>query len=349
MGDEVIHIAGIDVRVGNQHRQRCAWCGAVIDDHDLSRLAVPAGQGPTLDAIERRRFDERGRMGVRLHPDRLDWPKRWRDPRLVFTPSLGDLFHADVPSDFICSVFEVMGQIDRHTYQVLTKRPQRMRELLSLNVPDPLPNVWLGTSCENQRYAGLRIRHLLATPAAVRFLSIEPLLGPVDLGGWLHPRSHLTDGSWHDGCHPCEIRRVHGGTGMVDWVIVGGESGPGARPMHPQWARDIRDQCVAAGVPYFFKQWGEWAPAPWSVRVCDPTIRWQGTADELARAKAASEAVGATHAVAPWGDVYEPPHKPWSIERTSCEPHAGIRRVGKKTAGRELDGRTWDQMPEGVA
>lgn len=126
--------------------------------------------------------------------------------------------------------------------------------------------------------------------------------------------------------------------------------------MHPEWARSLRDQCVSAGVPFLLKQWGEWGPAPWVVRVCDPKTGWQGTEAELAAAKADAEARGATHVYASWAheyghELYEPPHKPWSLERTELvdEHQAPMRRWGKKAAGRELDGRTWDEYPESWA
>jgi protein gp37 len=204
---------------------------------------------------------------------------RWRKPRKVFVNSMSDLFHADVPDEFIARVWAVMSNAPRHTFQILTKRHGRMRSLLSSarfldlfdiewcalpdwndRLPDPdrtpishlndgpLPNVWLGVSVEDQQRADLRIPALLDTPAAVRFLSCEPLLGPVDLSPWLDIEVDCGDPS--DGCpRPA-----------LGWVIVGGESGRGARPMHPGWARSLRDQCIAAGVPFHFKQWGGRTP-----------------------------------------------------------------------------------------
>ena len=228
---------------------------------------------------------------VTLHQDRLDAPLRWRKPRRVFVNSMSDLFHRDVPDEFISQVWATMAATPLHTYQILTKRHARMRSLLSSprwpealvttgqwpNDLDPeasLPNVWLGVSVESQEWVR-RIRALVETPAAVRFLSCEPLLGPIQL--------QLVGQEQHDGgVHP-----VHGAWSALDWVIVGGESGPGARPMHPAWARSLRDQCVTAGVPFFFKQWGE-------------------------------------------------------------HDARGLR-VGKKVAGRLLDGRTWDEYPEGTS
>ena len=219
-------------------------------------------------------------FGLSCHPDSLDVPSRRKKPTMWFVNSMSDLFHKDVPQSYIYRVFAEMGMCPQHTFQILTKRPQRMQRLMSQSDIAPLiadqsvtsdgyslphtafrddglslRNVWLGTSIESDRYT-FRADHLRATPAAVRFLSLEPLLGPV-------PSLEL------DG---------------IDWVIVGGESGSGARPMKLEWVVDVRDRCVAAGVPFFFKQWGkhDWAGIP----------------------------------------------------------------VGKKKAGRLLDGRTWDHMPE---
>ena len=162
---------------------------------------------------------------VAVHPDTLDIPLRWRKPRAIFVNSMSDLFHDRVSDDFIRQVFAVMEQADWHRYQVLTKRPERVG-LLNDQLPWPA-QVWMGVSVESRRYID-RIDILRGTDAAVKFLSLEPLLGPL-------PDLNLAD---------------------IDWVIVGGESGPGARRMEADWARDIRDQCLAAGVPFHFKQWG---------------------------------------------------------------------------------------------
>ncbi len=160
-----------------------------------------------------------------LHEHVLDRPLHWNRPQTIFVNSMSDLFHKDVPVDFILRVFEVMGQAHWHRFQVLTKRPERLLEL------DPAlpwqPNIWMGVSVENQRYVH-RIDLLRQTGAHVKFLSLEPLLGPL-------PNLNL------DG---------------MDWAIVGGESGPGARPMEEDWVLGIRDQCLAVGLPFFFKQWG---------------------------------------------------------------------------------------------
>lgn len=174
-------------------------------------------------------------FAVRLWPERLCQPLKWREPRVIFVNSMSDLFHADVPPEFLRKTFEVMLTADWHTYQVLTKRPSRAarfwRENSDLFEGDAIPNhIWLGTSVENQDVA-YRIGHLRRVPAWVRFLSCEPLIGPIELD--------LDD---------------------IRWVIAGGESGPGRRPMERAWAQSIRDQCRTAGVPFFFKQWGGRTP-----------------------------------------------------------------------------------------
>ncbi len=160
-----------------------------------------------------------------LHEDSLDIPLRWKQPRTVFVNSMSDLFHQDVPLEFIQKVFAVMRLARQHSFQILTKRSERLLELSGqIEWPD---NVWMGVSVENQKYR-YRIDHLRLSGAATKFLSLEPLLGPL-------PNLDLLG---------------------IDWVIVGGESGPGARPISPHWVTDIRDQCLDAGVPFFFKQWG---------------------------------------------------------------------------------------------
>lgn len=180
-------------------------------------------------------------QNVILHEDRLTLPLRWRAPRMVFVNSMSDLFHDLVPDVFIERVFVTMAAAARHTFQVLTKRPERMQTWVSAHYPDPLPNVWLGTSVENQRWATVRIPALLATPATIRFLSCEPLLGELDLNPWLV-----------DNPGPLE-QRLH-------WIITGGESGSGFRPCEQEWVRTIRDQCALAGVAFFHKQWGGRTP-----------------------------------------------------------------------------------------
>jgi protein gp37 len=225
------------------------------------------------EAIAERFWGARKFTDVRAHVDRLDQPLAWRKPKRVFVNSMSDLFHEDVAFEFIDRVFAVMALAPQHTFQILTKRPHRMRRYFSgegtpigrvhdvvkqanerLLAGDggwpgwPLRNVWLGVSCEDQSAADLRVPLLLDTPAAVRFLSCEPLLGELEISNWLHD-SHCWAINDAGPCICAEPREAH-----VDWVIVGGESGPGYRPMDPAWASDLLVQCRAAGVPFFFKQ-----------------------------------------------------------------------------------------------
>lgn len=176
--------------------------------------------------------------------DRLTLPLGWRSPRMVFVNSMSDLFHERISDTFIAQVWQVMAETPQHTYQVLTKRPERMIEFvdkwiansaLDPYVDDILPNVWLGVSAENQRWLDVRVPLLLETPAAIKFVSCEPLLGPLDI----HRYTHLQG---------------------LNWVIVGGESGPKHRPIQTEWVRDIRDDCTREGIPFFFKQWGGRTP-----------------------------------------------------------------------------------------
>jgi protein gp37 len=242
---------------------------------------------------------------------------------MVFVNSMSDLFHPGVPDDFILQVFLTMAVCQRHTFQVLTKRPERMAKICaahpwfakSFRSSDGrhahacsytiLPNVWLGTSIENQKTADERTRHLRRCPAAVRFLSIEPMLGPISA-------------------------KLHG----IHWVIVGGESGPGARPMHPDWARQVRDDCAAAGVPFFFKQWGAYQPG----------CQYYEEDDRVRERHLDAPHVLVTPDGAIWnGDPESPGFE--------GQPPSGtwiMHNVGKKAAGRTLDGRLHDGMPERV-
>ncbi|MFM9589818.1 DUF5131 family protein [Streptomyces scabiei] len=262
---------------------------------------------------------------VTLRPERMMLPLKWRKPKRIFVNSMSDLFHKDVPDAYIAEVFSVMARTPQHTYQVLTKRHGRMRSLLSrpsfrdslAHLADwPLPNVWLGVSVEDQKRADLRIPALVDTPAAVRFLSCEPLLGPVWISDHIWQECPCCEGEGHDeACARCadshcdsgHIRKLH-------WVIVGGESGRGARPMAPQWATSIRDQCKQHHVPFLFKQWGEYAPTGYLV------------------------IGGTSKGVLLAGDPVD-----------DLGHRVELARVGKKKAGRELDGRTWDEFPAAAA
>lgn len=236
----------------------CDRCYAVGVAHRFAS-STEAFAGTT----ERRdgRTDWTGRVNL-LGDDRLTEPLRWRKGRRVFVDSMSDLFHDKVPDEHIHQVFAVM--------ELLTKRHARLRAVL--NSPQlrvvveanggtwPLPNVWVGVSVENQQWADIRIPALLSTPAAVRWISAEPLLGPVDLTRFLRPARCSQCGQAWDAwaCGPTHALLAH--DPGLRWVVVGGESGPGCRPMHPTWARQLRDQCAASGVPFLFKQWGGWGP-----------------------------------------------------------------------------------------
>ena len=298
---------------------------------------------------------------VRLVPEVLDQPLRWRRPRRIFVNSMSDLFHESMPNEIIAAVFGVMAAAPHHVFQVLTKRPARMLEWFRWHArvararewewqqwrvceeeaieyvpelpatgatqPWPLRHVWLGVSVENQAAADERIPLLLQTPATVRWLSCEPLLGPVDLRR-MHviPHNSPVDVLMRRGRQrPCVQHApgyCFGGCEWrwpgIDWVVAGGESGRDARPMHPDWARSLRDQCAAAGVPFFFKQWGEWAPRE----------TWANS-----RPMVAIKADGA-----PVPDDVVP------------QEVGGQRftRVGKRAAGRLLDGREHNEWPRTV-
>jgi protein gp37 len=242
---------------------------------------------------------------VRFIPELLEQPLRWKRPRKIFVNSMSDLFHEKVHGDWIDAIFKVMAQCERHTFQILTKRPERM--LAFMRHYGSRRNVWLGVSVEDQSTADKRIPLLLETPAAVRWVSYEPALGPVDFTD-IDGKDYLKRGIGL-------MREPHG----LDWVVAGGESGPGARCAHPKWIRTARDQCRAAGVSFFFKQWGEWLNAS--------QLRPAFSDSELDRT------------------VFRTVRR----EPEDNKPNAGLAdlyfRVGKKRAGRLLDGREWSEFP----
>jgi protein gp37 len=268
---------------------------------------------------------------VRFNEEWLDQPLHWKRRRRVFVSAHGDLFHENIADDWIDRVFAVMVLCPQHTFQVLTKRAARMRDYVAqpergakvwwqalkiggLCEPWPLPNVWLGVSVEDQARADERIPLLLETPAAKRFISAEPLLGPVNVKCWLHPKDFRIVPS-------VEHRWIH-------WVIAGGESGKGARPMHREWARKLRGDCVLADVPFFFKQWGEWQP---HTVVAGGDLGADMRADRV-RIVHPSARSNVEISVATGGYSTEPGSR-------------YMARVGKKAAGRLLDGREWSEFP----
>lgn len=274
---------------------------------------------------------------IQFNEEALLLPLRWKKPRMIFVNSMSDLFHENVTDEMRDRIFAVMALCPQHTFQVLTKRPERMLRYLTADRASlyerwlrrcgeiqrkstqagsilfetinertaPPPNVWMGVSVENQAAADERIPLLLQTPAAKRFISAEPLLGPVTLfdasEGVLRGPAVIVSVGTTPSTPSQPPEGYDDSYSGLDWVICGGESGPGARPMHPDWARSLRDQCQAAGVPFFFKQWGAWLPS-----------MQDGT--------------------------------PGDNQEINCSDQPV--RVGKKAAGALLDGKQWHQFPE---
>lgn len=286
----------------------CQFCYAAA--HNGRSLP---GCGTGLDYVR----SSRDKVEMFIDEPTLLQPLKWKRPRRIFSHSMTDLFGEFVPFDLVDSVVAVMAICRRHTFQVLTKRPERMAEYFSdrdlyqrihaavtwimgydnrerpaINRCDfPLPNVWLGTTVENQEWADKRREHLKACPAAaVRFVSYEPALGPVDWAGWE----------------------------FVDWIISGGESGRNARPAHPDWFRATRDFCRDHGIAYFHKQWGEWCPFG---QLPESSLRHSALGD----------------------------HRLDDKRYCRIEGKYSLHRVGKKAAGRLLDGKEWSEFPAPVA
>lgn len=284
---------------------------------------VKRGSNGELNWTGRINFDE----------DVLSQPLKWRLPRRIFVNSLSDFFHPNVKDEWIDAAFGVMARCPQHTFQVLTKHPERAVEYFKswmtstgtreriLNICEhaqiapvnlkknwPLPNVQIIASVEDQPTANERIPWLLEIPAAVRGLSVEPLLGPISLAQYHKEEGHGTYSTWLD---------------YLDWVIVGGESGPDARPMHPTWTRNLRNQCVSAGVPFFFKQHGAWIEA-------EPEL------SHGIIVKPDGERIGCSYA------------SPAELKALRASGAVLMSHVGKKAAGRLLDGRTWDEFPKAI-
>jgi protein gp37 len=262
----------------------------------LVRIHITPPRPPTPE-----RREPRWTGKVVFDEEKLKDPLGWKKPRRIFVNSMSDLFHERVEDNWIHEVIAIMAVCPQHTFQILTKRPTRMREFLSTHYVhiSKFRNIWWGVSVEDQATADERIPLLLETPAAVRWISAEPLLGSIDLR-FLQPNNEVEIDALR-GTHGV-IRPHRGSNPSIDWVVVGGESGPGARPMHPDWARLLRDQCQTASVPFFFKQWGEFTP---------------------------------------YGRGF--------VKGSGCGPrtnHTAMFKVGKKAAGRELDGTDWSQYPE---
>uniref|UniRef100_A0A6M3IYR3 Phage protein Gp37/Gp68 n=1 Tax=viral metagenome TaxID=1070528 RepID=A0A6M3IYR3_9ZZZZ len=276
----------------------------------------------------------RGRYGypvddpfrVTFHPEKLKDSLSWKKPQTVFVCSMGDLFHENVPFWMINSIFETMITHPQHKYLILTKRPQRLYEWAdSTNAHLELihPHIWLGVSCENQQRANERIPILLQIPAAVRFVSIEPCLGDINLNL----------------CHECQADpdQCHEHN-KLDWVILGGETGPGARSMHPNWVRSIRDQCVTANVPFFFKSWGAYGSAMINMstgyevfKMFPNKQKWVQKGDTWINGGVCIDLSGK---IIRYGEDFDAAEYPVAV----------MHKV--KKSGNELDGQIWNQMPE---
>jgi protein gp37 len=338
-----------------------------------------------------------GDVHVFLDEKMLSQPLHWSKPRRIFVCSMTDLFADFVTDGWIARVWDVMGKCPQHQFQILTKRPQRMREwgsrwadlagedfsdaklvrgpkatrrahpsgrgqlfaamLESMGSPPPgaayptfdwmggqmwwptvLPNVWLGVSAEDQPRADERIHHLFDTPAAVRFVSLEPLLGPIDLTDLGGPGSAKSYGA-HGWSAIWKENRI--GRPCLDWVICGGESGANARPMHPDWARGLRDQCAAAGVPYFLKQWGNWAPV---CEMSESEIDACYHAAPERHPEATRKCKVSTCVLHSDGQRFDRPENGAYAQDSGAMM---MMDIGKKAAGSMLDGREHKAFPDG--
>lgn len=317
----------------------CTPCSRACDNcyaerlHNVRHRARLAGK--SMPECYGRPFEE-----VRLLYYRLSRPLGWRKPQRVFVGDMGDLFHPDVRDAWLDLIFAVMALSPQHTFMLLTKRAERMAEYIakgpnklsswsavtgSVEVTPtwPLPNVWLGTTIWDQASADRAVPILLSTPAAKRWVSVEPMLGPVNLA------AYMTTSAIHQdeiGLADRKGEPVYFGKMLfdyspwmdgLDWVICGGETGAHARPMHPAWPRALRDQCQAAGVPFWFKQWGEWEPRDHGRKLLDhvPQIRLTDTGEN------------------------------GGILGASGKNDCWMQRSGTRRAGRVLDGRTWEEVP----
>ena len=301
----------------------CANCYA--EKMAAGRLAKIPGQ--TGDRYRQVVTDGKWNGKTAFVPEVMEKPLRWRKPRTIFVGSMTDIFHETVKDEWLDQIFAAAALCPQHTFILCTKRPERMawyinnsKTVLAHWVDEisdyhaahvglrwPLPNVWTLVSVEDQATADKRLLYLLETDSAVRGVSLEPMLGAVDLFPYFWPQRLWRDSqiAYAEKAHEysnCEIPRL-------DWVICGGESGPNARPMHPDWARSVRDQCAEAGVPFFFKQWGEWKQIH-ELEVNNPDIKGRD----------------------------------W----LSFDPDVSVCRVGKHAAGRLLDGREWNEWPGGA-
>lgn len=262
----------------------CSHCSPGCDHCYAERFAARMAKNPNpkISGKYAGVVDEHGKWTGKTNiTDHMDFSKLYgmRKSKRIFVGSMTDLFHVSVSIETLRDIFSSMSLCSQHTFMLLTKRPERMADFLREYFSTPLPNVWLGDTVCNQAEADAKIPLLLQTPAAVRFVSVEPMLGPVDLGhlSWniidsTAEKNALTGKTWIQGNCGESSQTLQGN--RLDWVICGGETGPGARPMHPDWVRGLRDQCQAAGTPFFFKSWGEWWPGEWGRLYREKTISY---------------------------------------------------------------------------
>lgn len=366
----------------------CTKCSPGCDHCYAERFAARLARNPNTAFAYRHVIDAHGHWNGKVYGQFIAWPRPARKGKRIFVGSMCDIFHENVKDYTLLRMFAVLSLCRKHTFIFLTKRPERMRSvfteittecfhevrqeaahIISLESPTliqwPPSNFWLGVTVCNQQEADEKIPILLQTPAAKRFVSVEPMLGQVSIEKFLRgsyecgrlscgkrmsfrdlPEMQCTkcgfvgpdDETWGDGdcavcpecgqdgccgaieaiCPDCGhyLVRDHPATPYIDWVICGGETGPGARPMHPEWVRFLRDQCKSANVPFFFKSWGEWTTEH---HYHDGILHLGGSYEAA-------------------NDISEP----WP----SCIAIVPVARVGKKRAGRLLDGREWNEIPE---
>ncbi len=327
----------------------CSHCSPGCDNCYAERFAARLAHNPQTAHAYAGLVDEKGKWTGKVSPlhDLSVFHRLPKKPCRIFVGSMTDMFHPaldDNEGQGMRAMLKLFGEFPQHTFMLLTKRPERMRRYIEWIIAqdgDLPPNLWIGVTVCNQAEADTKIPVLLQTPAAKRFVSIEPMLGPVDL-------THMdADAAGHQSwCWINSLTGRHTDMGRpcsdvpkLDWVICGGETGSGARPMHPDWVRSLRDQCKAAEVPFFFKSWGEWGATAYRldtglpsfgmfesfIHYCNKAPTWMHKGDKL---------------ICPDGHI--PTH---GAEEGKSYPMCIVRRVGKKRAGRLLDGREWNEVP----
>lgn len=341
-------------------KTKIEWCDKVWNPVTGCTKVSEGCRNCYAERIAGRFWGERKFTEVQCHEDKLDEPLKWKKPQRIFVNSMSDLFHPDVPDDFIAQVFETMAEtpivcrkkecdhewsecfvLPNHTYIILTKRPDRMLKMIKTEIPFiasdkfpgswalpermleneyPLENVWLGVSVEDQKTADERIPILLQTPAAVRFVSVEPMLGAID----------LQRATWFANQSISKHKIPPNGVGL-NWVICGPETGSHSRPAHPDWLRSVRDQCIEANVRFFFKGWGGWIET-WRIENMTKWIQKART-----HIDPNDVCIDMNGSICRIGKDFEKAQYPIAV----------MRKVSRKAAGRLLDGREWNEYPMG--